>query len=136
MASGQCLCGAIRYVVRGRLRDAIVCHCADCRRWHGTSPAMVAADKNTVELRGDEPAWFAVEGKPRRGFCPRCGSSLFWDAVERPTLTIAAGTLDEPTGITIKAHIFMAQRHDYEPSPGNALPCYRYGAPPEVAAAP
>lgn len=136
MANGQCLCGAVRYVIRGPLRDAIVCHCHDCRHWHGTSPAMVAAERTAVEITGDELAWFEPEGKPRRGFCRCCGSSLFWDATERPSLTIAAGTVDEPTKIAIKAHIFTAHCQDYETLPEDGLPRYRYGAPADLATVP
>jgi hypothetical protein len=95
---------------------------------------MVAADRNAVEITGQELAWFEPAGKPRRGFCRRCGASLFWDATERPSLTIAAGTLDEPTGITVKAHIFTAHCPDYETLPDDGLPRHRYGAPPGAAA--
>lgn len=135
-ASGGCLCGSVRYVVRGTLRDAIVCHCDDCRRWHGTSPAMVAAPRGSLEITADDLAWFEAEGKPRRGFCRRCGASLFWDAPERPTISIAAGTLDEPGAVSVKAHIFTAHRPDYEPPPAEGLPSYEYGAPAGVAALP
>lgn len=135
-ASGRCLCGSVRYVVRGPLRDAIVCHCVDCRRWHGTSPAMVAAQRATVDITGDELEWFGSAGRPRRGFCRRCGASMFWDAKERSSLTIAAGTLGEPSTVAIKAHIYVAQRPDYEALPDDGVPCYPYGAPPEVATAP
>lgn len=133
MATGQCLCGSVRYVVRGRLRDAIVCHCVDCRRWHGTSPAMVAAERAAVEVVGDELGWFASDNKPQRGFCRRCGASMFWDAAERSSLTIAAGTLDDTSGITVKAHIFTAHCQDHEQLPCG-LPRYPYGAPCDVAA--
>ncbi|MFB9726902.1 GFA family protein [Haloechinothrix salitolerans] len=134
MARGQCLCGSVRYVVRGQLRDAIICHCRDCRRWHGTSPAMVAADRAAVEITGDELTWYETEDKPRRGFCRRCGASLFWDATERPSLTIAAGTLDDPTGTTVKAHIFTSHRQDYETTlPDDGLPHHPYSAPPGEA---
>ena len=27
MATGRCLCGAVRYEVRGSLRDVLICHC-------------------------------------------------------------------------------------------------------------
>ncbi|MPY98062.1 MAG: GFA family protein [Actinophytocola sp.] len=136
MATGQCLCGAIRYRVHGPLRDAVICHCIDCRRWHGSSPAMVAAPRESVEIIGDEPAWYTSAGKPRRGFCGRCGSSLFWDAQERPSLTIAAGTLDTPTGLRTKARIFTAHASDYELIPDDGLPQHPYQAPPDVVTTP
>ncbi len=34
-ARGGCHCGAVRFVVRGKLRDVLICHCSDCRRHHG-----------------------------------------------------------------------------------------------------
>jgi hypothetical protein len=48
----------------------------------------------------------------RRGFCPVCGSNLFWDG-PGANLAIMAGTLDGPTGLTFKAHIFWADKGDY-----------------------
>jgi hypothetical protein len=97
---------------------------------------MVAADRAAVAITGDVLAWFEPVGKPRRGFCRRCGASLFWDARERPSLTIAAGTLDEPTEIAVKAHIFTAHCQDYETLPDDGLPRYRYSAPPVVVTVP
>lgn len=97
---------------------------------------MVAADRTAVEITGDELAWYQPAGKPRRGFCRRCGASLFWDATERPSLTIAAGTLNWPTGLAVKAHIFKAHCQDYETLPDDGLPRYRYSAPPEAVTVP
>ncbi len=91
---------------------------------------MVAADRTAVEITGDDLTWFETEDKPRRGFCRRCGASLFWDATERPSLTIAAGTMDDPTEVVVKAHIFTAHCQDYETLPDDGLPRYEYGAPP------
>lgn len=135
MTSGRCLCGAVSYEVHGPLRDAIICHCVDCQRWHGSSPHMVSARRDEVRISG-EPAWYAWDDKPRRGFCARCGSSLFWDAPERPALTIAAGTLDQPTGLRTKARIFTAHAADYETLPDDGLPNHEYGAPPDLTATP
>ncbi len=43
MATGRSLCGAVRYEVRGQLRDVLICHCKECRRWHGHFSASIAA---------------------------------------------------------------------------------------------
>lgn len=124
--TGRCLCGEITYVVRGPLRDVLICHCGDCRRWHGHACAMTSALRGDVVISpADSVRWFSVAGegpRPRRGFCPTCGASLFWDAPERSTLGIAAGTLDQPTGLRTKAHVYVSQASDYELLVDDGLP--------------
>src|SRR5262249_35049998 len=44
-ATGRCLCGAITYEVRGPVRDVIVCHCVECRRWSGHAGGAFAATR-------------------------------------------------------------------------------------------
>jgi hypothetical protein len=126
MASGGCLCGAVRYEVRGPLRDVLICHCEECRRWHGHFSASAAARKEDlilVQARGlrwiDSPR---SDAHARRGFCGECGSSLFWDPPERGTISIAAGTLDGATGLRTAAHWFVSQAGDYYELPEDGLP--------------
>ena len=125
-ATGGCLCGAVRFEVRGPLRDVLVCHCVECRRWTGNVWAATAAKEDDVvflERRGlrwvDSPA---SDNHARRGFCSECGSSLFWDPPARDTISIAAGSLDEPTGLKTVAHIYVSQARDYEQLPDDGLP--------------
>ncbi len=51
-----------------------------------------------------------------------CGASLFWDAPERPTLGITAGTLDQPTGLRTRGHVYVSQASDYELLVDDGLP--------------
>ena len=59
-----------------------------------------------------EVAWYRSSETARRGFCPTCGSQLFWDG-PGANLSIFAGTLDRPTGLTLAGHIFCAEKGDY-----------------------
>ncbi|MBA2550592.1 MAG: GFA family protein [Nocardioidaceae bacterium] len=139
-ASGRCLCGEISYVVRGPLRDVLICHCNDCRRWHGHTAAMTSARRGDVIVNApDSVRWFTVAGdgpRPRRGFCPTCGTSLFWDAPERPTIGITAGTLDQPTGLQSAGHVYVAQAADYELLVDDGLPHRAGAASPDAVSAP
>ncbi len=132
-ATGGCLCGAIRYVVHGALRDVLICHCVDCRRWHGHACAMTSALRGDVTINPpDSVQWFTLAGdgpRPRRGFCSVCGASLFWDAPERPTLGITAGTLDPPTGLRTLGHVYVSQASDYESLVDDGLPHHAGPAP-------
>jgi hypothetical protein len=125
MASGGCLCGAVQFQVNGPLRDVLICHCEECRRWHGHVSACTAARRKELvllEQRGlrwiDSPR---SDAGARRGFCAECGSSLFWDAPDRPTVSIAAGTLDPPTGLRVRAHWYVSQAGDYYDLPADGL---------------
>lgn len=128
MVTGRCLCGAVRYEVTGPLRDVLICHCEECRRWHGHFSASTAArrvDLVLTEQRGLR--WIASpnsDAGARRGFCAECGSSLFWDAPGRPTVSIAAGTLelDGHTDLRVAAHWYVSQAGDYYELPADGLP--------------
>jgi hypothetical protein len=63
--------------------------------------------------RSDTLKWFVAVPGFRRGFCSECGSSLFFEEVGGERVSIAAGTLDEPQGLKIAAHIFVAEAGDY-----------------------
>jgi hypothetical protein len=125
-ASGRCLCGSVRYEVRGPLRDVLLCHCVECRRWSGHVFAATAAQReDLVLLESGGLRWIASpdsESEARRGFCGDCGSSLFWDAPGRETVSIAAGTLDEPTGLRVRGHVYVSQVGDYYELPEDGLP--------------
>lgn len=108
---GGCLCNEVSYRVRGALTSAKACHCAQCRRWCGNVAAAAAADPAEVEIEG-EVRWYASSPGVRRGFCPECGSSLFWQRESGP-LFIMAGTLDAPSGTVLSAHVFCASKGDY-----------------------
>jgi hypothetical protein len=125
-ASGRCLCGAVRYEVRGPLRDVLLCHCVECRRWSGHAFAATAARReDLVLLESAGLRWVESpesESDARRGFCGECGSSLFWEAPARDTVSIAAGTLDEPTGLQMHGHVYVSQVGDYYELPEDGLP--------------
>ena len=124
--TGRCLCGAVAYEVRGPLRDVLICHCQECRRWHGHfSASSAAAKEDLVLLERRGLRWVASprsEAGARRGFCAECGSSLFWDAPGRATISIAAGTLDAATGLRVVSHWYVSQAGDYYDVPDDGLP--------------
>lgn len=117
-ATGRCLCGAVTYEVRGPLRDIVLCHCVECRRWAGSVGAFAATDTADLDI-GEAEALRWIDSPDsdhgaRRGFCGECGSSLFWQAAGAERIGIAAGTLDAPTGLRVVAHIYTHQAGDYE----------------------
>jgi hypothetical protein len=113
MTTGGCLCGAVRYRVDGPLDPVVACHCTQCRRSTGHHAAATGARREDIAIEG-EVAWYeSTPGVIRRGFCPVCGSNLFWDRLSSPKLDIWAGTIDGATGLRLVGHIFMADKGDY-----------------------
>ena len=103
--------------MRGALRDVHLCHCTECRRWAGHTWAATEAafaDLDFTERRGlrwiDSPdsVWDA-----RRGFCSECGSSLFWQVPGSDRVSLAAGSLDGPTGLKTTEQIWVSSAGDY-----------------------
>ena len=112
--TGGCLCGAVRYEALGALRAVVVCHCRMCRKAHGHIGAYTASARDAlrlVEARGLK--WYRSSAQARRGFCSECGATLFWEGDGRDTMSIAAGTLDEPTGLATALQIHVASAGDY-----------------------
>lgn len=102
------------------MRPVIACHCVQCRKTSGHFVAATSAERGAVEISG-EVAWYQSSKTARRGFCPACGSNLFWDG-PGSHLSIMAGTLDAPTGLRLKGHIFCADKGDYYEI-ADDLPC-------------
>lgn len=112
--TGGCLCGAVRYRIRGALRGIIACHCSQCRRTSGHHAAMTSAPAANVELTTAAGlVWYRSSDTAERGFCGVCGGNLFWRQFSRDTMSITAGTLDTPTHLAVEEHIFIADKSDY-----------------------
>ena len=52
--TGRCLCGSVRFEIDGPLRDVSLCHCVECRRWHGHVCAMTSAPRERVRFVSDD----------------------------------------------------------------------------------
>lgn len=112
--NGGCLCGAVRFSLERPLRDVVLCHCGMCRKTHGHIGAYTNVARAALtmgESRG--LAWYESSPGIRRGFCNQCGATLFWDKKGRDEVSVAAGTLDAPTGLTTVLQIYAASAGDY-----------------------
>ena len=114
-ATGRCECGGVRYRLTGEMRQVVHCHCTPCRRITGHHMAATAVAR--PDLRLDEEstlAWYDRTPEVRYGFCGRCGSTLFWTAADEPSMiAVAAGSLDQPTGLKTVVAIFTDEASDF-----------------------
>ena len=111
--------------MRGPLRDVVLCHCVECRRWSGYVGAFAATRTEDLVVDGEALRWIDSPDSnrhARRGFCGECGSNLFWQARGAEQVGIAAGTLERPTGLRLAAHIYTQQAGDFDEVPDDGLP--------------
>jgi hypothetical protein len=114
--SGGCLCGGVRYQITGECRDIINCHCENCRRSHGHIAAYTSVQQSELILTSQHTLqWYHDESPDTfRGFCNRCGASLFWDARDgHGKMSVAAGSLDDSQKLKTIGHVFVSEAGKY-----------------------
>ena len=108
---GGCLCGSVRYEIRGDLSRAYYCHCSRCRKTSGsafTSNAVVSPD-DFVVTRGREALKSYTTGEGiSRVFCSNCGSHIF--VAQGNQMRLRLGSLDAAPGLAPQMHIFTASK--------------------------
>ena len=113
-AAGSCLCGDVRYEITGRMRNVVYCHCEQCRKTSGHFVAATAVDLDDLHVTEDRGLeWYKSSDTADRGFCRRCGSSLFWRPTHGKYMAVMAGAIDDPTGLHSKEHIWVGNKSDY-----------------------
>ena len=111
MLRGSCLCGSVRYEVRGAVGRVSHCHCSMCRKAHGAAFATYGrVERNDFVLISGvaDVASYSSSAGVTRTFCKQCGSNLQFISEKRPTtLSLALGTLDDDPDVHGSLHIFV-----------------------------
>lgn len=110
--TGGCLCGAVRYSVRGAPLHVVRCHCTDCRRESGSAFTVYAWwPTEAFEINGE------ISSYDGRGFCPRCGSRLLDTTHTNTHIEIRVGSLDDaPFELTPKHEVWVKRRESWIPA--------------------
>jgi hypothetical protein len=127
--TGGCGCGAVRYEITGRLLEAGYCHCTRCQRRTGSAASVsVTLEPDGMRfLRGAEQVryWRPEGGGWGKAFCGACGSALYSEHPEDPTIrAVRLGTLDADPGIRPAYHQFVRYAAWFEAIPDDGLPRY------------
>jgi len=107
--TGGCLCGDVRYSVRGEPIHVGRCHCANCRKESAGPYTIYGAWPVTAfEVTGELADY---EG---RRFCPRCGSRVFNGDPGATAIEIALGTLDDaPFELKPESELWIKRRESW-----------------------
>ncbi len=109
---GGCLCGGVRYEIRGAPEEVLHCHCTMCRHasgapvltWAGVQPSRLAITQG-------EPRSYASSSNVVRKFCPHCGGQLIFQFTDESRLVyFTVGSLDRPESVKPEQHIWTSNR--------------------------
>lgn len=119
--SGGCMCGEIRYEVKGKPVVTAYCHCRDCQRTAGGPFSVVTVvRREDLEVTQGEPKAYIVKGasgkEVKRLFCSNCGSPLFSDVESNPRVWILkTGSLDDPNPLKPSMHVWTETALEWAP---------------------
>ncbi len=110
--AGGCLCGAVRFEVRGKGDKPHTCSCTMCQK-HSGGPILgwIEYPAEAVTWTRGKPATYRSSDVSSRAFCATCGSTL--GAIDdAPVVALATGAFDDPkaASLTPKAHSFKGHR--------------------------
>lgn len=108
---GGCLCGAVRYVLKGEPRAIAICHCTHCQKQSGSAFSFnLVVREAEYEQHGETKVFVDTgdSGQPvYRHFCANCGSPILAKIAAAPgKVIVKAGTLDNIDGLQPQAEIY------------------------------
>jgi hypothetical protein len=117
--NGSCFCGAVRFSAQTPSKWCAHCHCSMCRKTHGAGyVTWVGFEQEQISMTSGNAllTWFDSSPGAQRGFCSRCGSSMFFRS-ERwaGELHIALGSIDDRIDRQPQANVFFDQHVDWMP---------------------
>ena len=106
--TGGCLCGAVRYAVRGEPDHVGRCHCADCRKESGGAFTVYGQwPVEAFEVTGELTTYRG------RSFCPRCGGRIGC-LDDAGAVELRLGSLDDaPFELVPEAEIWIKRREPW-----------------------
>jgi hypothetical protein len=124
--SGSCFCGEVKYRLTSPPMFVNCCHCTDCQKQTGSAFAINAViETSRIEILAGAPAPVTVRtdsGRPHDIHrCPACKTALWSDYGRRPAIRfVRVATLDDPSALAPKAHIFTRSKLSWVTLPEGA----------------
>jgi hypothetical protein len=113
LLAGGCLCGKLRYALRGPALFVSQCCCKDCQKATGTGhTTIVGVRRSQLEITLGMPRTYQSKGASGgdvvRHFCGDCGGRLYTSGtLPGEVVMVQAGSLDDPNRITPESVIYV-----------------------------
>ncbi len=103
--TGKCMCGAVKVTATAKEPHVGVCHCDMCRRW-SAGPFMEVTCQTATFDGEDNIGRIQSSDWAERGFCPKCGSNLFYHIIGSDEYLISAGLFDDQSMLRMTLQVF------------------------------
>jgi hypothetical protein len=119
--TAMCCCGGLRVKVRGEPSRVVVCHCFQCQRRSGSvfGDNAFFSRSAVISIEGDAKEYTRATERGGRvvfHFCPKCGSSVYWELSLEPQIVgIAVGAFADPGFMKPGRSVFGVTRHHWVP---------------------
>ncbi|HEX7946183.1 MAG TPA: GFA family protein [Phenylobacterium sp.] len=117
VATGGCLCGAIRFGLTEKLAPVGFCHCSLCRQASGgVSNAVLNVRRDRFEwVSGEDHVQvYATPSGWKSLFCRTCGCPAPHVLSDGKRVLVPAGVLDGDPDLAISGHIFVGSKAKWE----------------------
>jgi hypothetical protein len=110
--TGGCQCGAVRFHAAELRDNPHVCYCRMCQKATGNLfAALVGVRHEHLTWTRGAASEFNSSDVAARGFCPNCGTSLYYRSLGGPHVSISIGAFDEPHKIALLYQMGLEGKH-------------------------
>ena len=125
---GGSFCKAVRYETTADPLNERVCHCRECQKAIGAAfNARVLMRIENVSITGPISTFYSSKTL-ERGFCSRCGSSIFSRRASAGVIGLTVGSLDDPSLFKPDMHFWVSSKQRWIEITDD-LPQYLEGPP-------
>ena len=111
LSTGGCVCGAVRFTLRGEAKRAGLCHCMTCRKAHSAAyNPFVVFEAEQLDVSGPLKAWESSPGYTR-WFCAECGSRIYGG--NGGEVEVSIGSFDRPGEFTPQYESWTIRREPW-----------------------
>jgi hypothetical protein len=117
-----CACGQLSVKCAGEPVSVSLCHCRQCQKRTGSTYGIAAFfDRSNVVTSGEASDYSRSSDSGHEvlhHFCPRCGSTVYWEPRRKPdVIAVAVGAFADPAFPAPSKSVYLEHRHHWVTTP-------------------
>lgn len=122
----SCSCGQLAITYDGEIARTSMCHCLECQKRTGSVFGIqTRIEKAKTTITGDTTVFQRTGDGGSIGtfyFCPKCGSTVFWENDQMPgSVIIAIGGFADPTLPAPVFSVYKDRKHHWVEIPKSVI---------------